>query len=283
MSTEVIAALIAALASLVVSGVSATASRRSISRAQRAERELADKQIEAQKTLEESKAKWQEALVRLNGEIARIAKNEERRRDEMAELDRYREPLLLAVVDVAHRINNIRNRCFLETYLSGDPAKPRPKTALLGTLYRFARYWAVVEQLYAQVNILRFENNAQTEEVAQCLKKVGQSFASDSFDAGALMFWREEQRAIAALMHYGNPPTVMGYAAFVEQYQERFSDWFASSSTDLTRKTVKDSERLRQLQQHYADLARLLDSEGLLQGEWEWLPPDKADRNRLNC
>jgi hypothetical protein len=101
------------------------------------------------------------------------------------QLDRYREPLLLAAIDIAHRINNLRNRCFFETYLTGSSDDARSVTAQLGTLYRFAKYWATVESLYSSVSIVRFENDANTEKVARCLGRIGRTYTDDSLGTAA--------------------------------------------------------------------------------------------------
>lgn len=276
------AAIVTAIASLLIALFTAWRGGREALRAREAERELAASQLDAQRVLEISKAFWQEKLAILNDELARRAAADERRRTAKDELDRQAEPLLLAVIDLGHRINNVRNRCFLETYLDQKQGTARQDTALLGTMYRFAKYWAVVENLYSQVNILHFENDEMTRQVAACLKEIGATYAKDGLDGGKLMFWREEQRAVAELMLVGDS-TVLGYASFAQQYHERFAPYLATFASVLRDGGLRNNERLRRLQDLYAQLAELLDTERLLERDWEWLPAETADKNRLPC
>ena len=88
-------------------------------------------------------------------------------------LDRYREPLLTAVDDLGSRINNIRNDGFL-FYLR---MRGRERTALLGTLFRFAQFFGWTEILYGSFDRLRFERDKSTKAVADVLRSVGRTLA----------------------------------------------------------------------------------------------------------
>src|SRR5689334_14670685 len=71
-----------------------------------------------------------------------LVREQDRARTEQEKLTQFREPLIIAAGDLANRIQNIQVRGFLAAYL--DDADPhRGRVAMLGTLYRFARYWAV--------------------------------------------------------------------------------------------------------------------------------------------
>lgn len=258
------AAIVAAVASLVVALLTAGFARRESRRAQEAEAKLAATQ-----------AASNESLAKLNNQMRRDAVAEENRRTDKKELDRQAEPLLMSALDVGYRINNIRNRFFLETYIGSAVPAARRETAVLSTLYRFASYWAVVEILYAKVSILRFENEETTKQVAEVLKKIGSKFATDSL-GHTLMVWREEQRAIAELM-MDTDGSVIGYAKFVSDYHERFELYFTSFESAIRRGGLSDNQRLRDLQRLYARLAELLDDQRRLERQWSKLMPEVAD------
>jgi hypothetical protein len=81
---------------------------------------------------------------------------EERRFAAKEQLDRYREPLVLAAVDLWHRVDNIRRKNF-RFYFDRVDSEWRGRVAVLGTLYRFAKYWSVVDQVRQSIGVLRFE------------------------------------------------------------------------------------------------------------------------------
>lgn len=133
------------------------------------------------------------------------------------------------------------------------------KWQCLATLYRFGKYWGTVESLYGTVNLLLFERNASTKDVADLLNQIGGIFASDSPRVGGLklMIWREEQRAIAELMQRnasGGKP-VIGFATFVRQYSAEFAPWFAAFERDLLLEDIESSPRLATL---HATIDRLV-------------------------
>jgi hypothetical protein len=189
--------------------------------------------------------------------LEREAKREERADTARAELDLHREPLLRAALDLGHRIDNIRNSGFLG-YLKSD--QRRSDMARSSTLYRFARYWCVVENLYDNVALLRFEQDEVTRPVSATLAEVGRTFASDRYGR-TFMMWREEQRAVAELMRSDRPEGCIGYATFVDRL-ETFQPWFASFEEGLKPDTTRGHDRLRVLQQHIAHLLIQLDTLG---------------------
>ena len=221
MSTEVTVALLAAVTSLVVAVVS-------VWRTGVNEKKVVDLQLKAK-----------------DAELAMTAK---------AELDRYREPLLLAALDLASRLDNIRNKGYLDKYLSDG--ERRSQIARISTYYRFARYWCVVENLYAGVALVRFEQDPDTKAVAGMLRKLGKAFATDDYGRDFMM-WRDEQRAVAELTRGSAAvPDVIGFARFFENYEDDFAPWFHAFERDLSPSTARASERFRTLQH---DLARLVD------------------------
>ncbi len=165
-------------------------------------------------------------------------KKQERRLAAREKLDRYREPLLIAVDDLGSRINNIRNDGFL-FYLG---VRGRERTALLGTLFRL-------------------------------LRSIGRTLATDRLDRAdpsdatttQLMIWREEQRAIGEVMRAGDdPPRCMSFDSFVSEYDSRFATWFETFASQLDPASTPRRDRLAKLQRLLASLIRKLDVDRVL-------------------
>ncbi len=135
METEVVVALVSLLASLAVAVTTAvwTAKENAKSR-------------KVQQDLSEAQSKSAKELVTLDHELRRQTREEERRNEEAVQLARFREPLLDAADQLRDRLENIRTKSFL-VYLGSS----RKDTAIATTLFRLARYFGVLEMLYAQV------------------------------------------------------------------------------------------------------------------------------------
>ncbi|GAA1758853.1 hypothetical protein GCM10009747_17110 [Agromyces humatus] len=224
--------------------------------------------MDANRQLVEKQRHLEMDVARYKAELDQEARREEQEVSARTELDRIREPLLAAALDLGDRIDNIRNRGFL-FYLSGADAS-RQKIARSGTMYRLARYWCIVETIYDNIGMGRFKADDTTRPVAATLRAVGSAFASDLYDDRRLMVWREEQRAIAEKMRAGDASAgPIGYATFAEHYDSTFSTWFAAFERDLD--SASSSERLRVVQHELAELARHLDPAGNFQEQWEKL------------
>jgi hypothetical protein len=244
--TPIVVALITSVGSLVVA-ISTTAwSARQNNIGRSIQGELADKQSASQSEVEQ-----------LKHALNLAARDEERRFEAIAQLNRLREPLLVAASDLGERIDNIRHRGFLR-YLQVEGH--RCETATMSTQFRFARYFARLESLYSVVSIMRFERGEDTKAVARLLGDIGRTFASDRWPT--FMLWREEQRAIGELMlepKAGNISSCAGYSTFVNDYEGRFRRWFATFAEDLESPGAERSERLARLQELLASLVIQLD------------------------
>jgi hypothetical protein len=82
------------------------------------------------------------------------------------------------VDDLGSRINNIRNDGFLFYLRTGG----RECTALLGTLFRFTQFFGWTEILYGSFGRLKFEMDKSTKAVADVLRNVGRTLATDRLD-----------------------------------------------------------------------------------------------------
>ncbi|WP_160007273.1 hypothetical protein [Nocardioides sp. AX2bis] len=264
MAVDVLVAFIAALAALIVACLSFADN----SRTRNANGRLADAQQSQQRE-----------LAVLTADLEQRAKLEEHEKTAKAELDRAREPLVSAAVDLADRLDNMRRRHFL-AYLSADDH--RAVIASLSTLYRFARYWCVVESLYDRVVLLQFRDDEATRPVAALLREIGRTLASDKYGQ-SFMVWREEQRAVAELMRVnGAPGSWIGFATFVDRYEETFSRWLDPLQADLESTAVVKSQRLLMAQRQLAELSRQLDQEGTYREQWQRAldgarPPDELE------
>jgi hypothetical protein len=203
-------------------------------------------------------------LVLLRDELAEQRQTEARHRDAAEQLAQHREPLLEAAEDLRHRIGNIRDqeRSFAG-YLHTDDER-RSRMAVLGTLYRLAKYWGTVERLYGTVDMLAFEENPSTRAIARVLREVGKAWANDEQEFGGreLMIWREEQRAIAELMRRGAPEDkpVIGFAAFVERYDAgEFGDWLTELERGLRSPGIQTSPRIGKVQEGLTELVTALE------------------------
>lgn len=255
MSTPIVAALITSSAGFVIAIWSAAWTAYQNRRARELQQDLAAAQSRSQIELE-----------KLKHELQQSARHEEQSSEAKVELDRYREPLLLAANDLGDRIDNIRNKGFLHYLRAADH---RREMALRSTLYRFARFFAQLEALYSNLSFMRFQQAEDTKVVAGLLADIGRTFASDRLDrAGSpirsrFMLWREEQRAIGELMqdgHDNKQVTCIGYSSFVNNYND-YASWFSTFTEDLESGDASKSERLARLQSLLAQLVIQLDME----------------------
>jgi hypothetical protein len=182
---------------------------------------------------------------------------------ERTELRRYRSLLFGAADDLGSRIDNIRNKNFF--YYLGEA--DRRIIALRSTLFRFGQYftWAEIYREY-----LRLNPKKDTQEISDLLSLITSTFATDALDATSssplLMLWREEQWAIADSMRQtGAMPGCIGFDAFMDDYDARYSKWFKRFESDLesifARSESTDSERLARVQAILVQLIVKLDAE----------------------
>jgi hypothetical protein len=216
-----------------------------------------------------SQARSNQDVILLRDRLDSETRQRERTISARAELDELREPLLAAAKDLQQRIWNIRKNEFF-SYLNSEDLHRR-EVALLGTLHRFARYWAMQELLNSRVNLLRFEADPDTQDVAELVRTIASTFASDSADGLNLIFWREEQRAVAELMvdfSADSPvPPVTGFATFRRRYKqdaqredaEDLVLWFSDFARDLQSDTIVESNRLQLLDDRLKDLVKALE------------------------
>jgi hypothetical protein len=207
-------------------------------------------------------------LTKLTAERERESRAEERRSAAKVVLDRCRGPLLDAAWQLGDRVDNIRNSDFL-AYLSTGSG--REQDAKLTTLFRIAYYLGWREFVRTEVQLLRFENEADTRLVAGLLNDVTWVLASDKLDGKRAMLWGDEQRGIGELMTEqpsGASSIVRGHAAFHRDYDKVFAPWMERLAGDLLSPAAITSTRLRLVQWALYGLVRQLDEEGAYGGGW---------------
>jgi regulator of replication initiation timing len=284
--TPVIVALITSSVSLAIAIFSAAWTARQSGK-------LEEQKHSLQQNLEEQKHSLQQNLEEYKHSLQQAAKIEERLSEAKAELDRYREPLLVAADDLGERIDNIRSRGF-HVYLR--PESPRQETALRSTLFRFAQYFGWREILHRGLSVLRFERAEDTKEVARLMSHVVRTLATDKwdrtngYDSSLLMIWQEEQRAIGELMQEareGGTPASVSFASFVDQFEPRYSRWFERFAAELLSTDLRKSKRLEYLHGVLAMLVIELDQDGvyirrdhneqIIEPEWITRAPESLD------
>jgi hypothetical protein len=211
--------------------------------------------------------------------LEQAAKKEESRSEARIVLDRYRGPLLDAAWDLGDRLDNIIDRGFLSEYRATE----REPVALRSTLFRLAQYFGWAEILRREIQLLRFESAVDTRRTAYFLSLVVRRFATDWYDSshalaqakkwnpsydprdlppGHLMLWQEEQRGIGERMiEADGMARCLGYATFVEQYEEYFAPLLAGFESHLKVPGIESSLRLVELRDALARLVHQLDDE----------------------
>jgi hypothetical protein len=190
----------------------------------------------------------------------RVTARAEQRSQAKRVLDRYRGPLLAAASDLGHRINNIRHDEFL-SYLDSSRATDAERT----TLFRLAQYFGWREVLRTEVQLLRFDTDAETQLVAALIADVDWVFATDALTDGSRgMLWAEEQRGVGELMvlaRENGSSTCRGYASFVGDYEAKFAPWMDGLAAQVLSSAALSSYRLRLVQWALAGLVTQLDDE----------------------
>jgi hypothetical protein len=174
-------------------------------------------------------------------------------------LARYSEPLAAAAFDLQHRIRNILEKSFLETY--GDRRSKRRQDAIRSTLFIIAQYFAWTEILRQEIQFLSFLRKPdKTREIAELQAEVARIFATDDYGK-EFMIWREEQRGIGEWMisQENGERRCIGYATFWRKYENDPARWLLRLEKGLIAGIASKDGRLEDIQHLLCKLVRLLD------------------------
>jgi hypothetical protein len=204
-------------------------------------------------------------------EAERAEKLEEQKASVKVELDRIREPLIIAALDLVDRIDNLRLRRFLGTYLTAVMSIA-VKSRALALVTASRSTGAFVQRLYDNVTLHRLLQEDELRPLCDILNEIAHTFASDRYDGRRFMVWRDEQRAIAEEMRTDETPEgCIGFATFAARYDDTFAHWFASFDQDLDEEAAVKSRRLKILQHNLAMLVHQLDPDQAYGELWTWL------------
>ena len=213
MEAEVVASLVAAVASLIVALFSIVQSRG----AQRDAASQSAAQMLHEQRLKDVEARQQSQLTLLNDELARRRWQEEQRQKREEVVNRFREPLARAAYDLQSRLWNVLNGGFLGYLVAGSPREQA--YALENTAFLVAQYFAWTEIVRREIQIIDLEEESETADLAHQQDRISALWGTDDAAYGDVFrIWAGEQRAIGELLveESENGPRCMGYGRFVE-------------------------------------------------------------------
>lgn len=246
-----IAAIIAAVASIIGATLTFWAQNR-----------VAKMQTETQASIAKLQSETQANLEKLKDDLQQ--KKEARQKTEKAEevLAKYREPLLLAAFELQSRCYNIARGSVLKDFHANGNEREREYT-VQNTCYVFAQYLAWTEIIRREVQFLNLGETDSNRKLNSLQDNIRSVMLNDKFGKVCRIF-RGEQRAIGELMIIAKGPDsfCMGYAEFAGKKEPEFLHWFEplrQSVNELANDISSGQTRLIQLQNSLVDLIDYLD------------------------
>lgn len=196
-----------------------------------------------------------------------------RQQEARALVHKYRDPLLLAAMDLQSRIYGLVQGGLLA--FSAD--EERKDLVFVYTSFLVGQYFSWTWILRRQAQFVRFSTDKQNRDLSRLLETITDEIALDARKAEhPFMLWRGQQMAIGEMMteKEGDEWHCIGYSTFVERYQDpKFNRWFKpieKSLKDLVAAREKHDSvatyRLRRLQHRLIDLITMLDAGGSGEG-----------------
>ncbi|GGK64147.1 hypothetical protein [Ornithinimicrobium pekingense] len=289
--TAVLVAVISLLGTLLVAVITTVGGARLQRRNAALEESIAARSNEADERIKH--LEHEHDVARFELEVSERAKAEEESRDAVAR--RYREPLLMAAIELYGRLRNIVGDDFLGAFLvRGRPHEKR--YAENHTLYQVAQYFCWVEIVRREVQFLAPGNEAQQQELEARLQTVSAAFSSDDLRRVMLhrlknlpgacevlmdrmtadarlrgeptfRLFRGEQRALGEVLTVplGAAQSAewgcMGYAQFMEALSRpATAAWFDSLREDIAELSTNLHDRGSRLVVIQAALVELIDA-----------------------
>lgn len=241
---EVLAALVAAFASVLGAIVVSVLTYRENEKSRRIQERLTESQVRAQAELE-----------KLKRQLDTEARIEQRLATARVDLDQYRVPLLDTAYNLGQRIHNIQRRAFFSYLQSPD----RRTSAIRSTQFRFAEFFAWVEIRRMNANRLDLESQGESTPTDELVSTISGLLSSDA-SGQDLMLWREEQRGIGELMIQESRGSwrSAGFGTFLLKYDSVFAPLMDRFGVELE-EHAETSQRLNAVQQALAELVVSID------------------------
>lgn len=184
----------------------------------------------------------------------------------------YRDPLLLASMELQSRLYNILEQDFLCYYEN----KARRDLVDVYTAFLIGQFFSWTYILRRQVQFLRFSSNKSNQKLSRAIEAIQKSFSTDMYgkDDSDFMLWRGEQLAIGEIMTVSDDGELfcLQYSQFIQKFKSAdapFKDYFNPITEGITalvnrRSTHHPSQhlpagRLRRVQHFILDLIDVLD------------------------
>ncbi|MBE9001147.1 hypothetical protein IQ274_23720 [Nostoc sp. LEGE 12447] len=148
-------------------------------------------------------------------------------------VEKYRNPILRASLDLQSRLYNIVDQSFLQIYCHRSDVDK--EYAITSTLYVFAEFLAWTEILRREVQFLDFGNAKSNQELERLLGNISRQFTSDALNF-TFRLPKGQQRAIGEIMIVeGESLECIGFAKFASKLENEpdFSRWFSSLKEDI--------------------------------------------------
>jgi hypothetical protein len=183
-------------------------------------------------------------------------------------LAKYRDPILLATLDLQGRLYNIVRQGIRQWVDGGDQKR---EYLIQHSLFLFGRYFAWQQIMQYEVQFIRFSAEKQARRLKDILHRLGEALHRSDSAAGLGAIWFGYQQALGDLMvdvDQNNQRCCIGYATFQRRYREDeiFRSWFAPLAGDLeniarSEPGVND-QRLQEVQHYLVELLKVLDPKG---------------------
>jgi hypothetical protein len=186
---------------------------------------------------------------------------------------KYRDPLLLAAVDLQSRLGNILEKNVLNYY--NDPN--RREFVTLYTAFLIGQYFSWTYILRRKVQFLRFSTDKKNKSLSDTIIAIQEAFSTGEHNPHdhLFMLWRPQQMAIGEIMTVaeGEELFCIKYSDFTRNFNSgdaTFREWFKPIIEGITElaetnhtKTSPAANRLRRLQHLIVDLIDILDAQRL--------------------
>jgi hypothetical protein len=185
------------------------------------------------------------------------------------QLSKYRDPLLLASIDLQSRLYNILKQDLLQYH--SDPG--RRDFIILYTAFLVGQYFSWAHILRRKLQFLNSSTDKKNRGLSRTMDAIQTAFSSDA-DEDLFMTWRGQQMAMGEIMTLTDNKELycMGYSTFTERWKATdatFRGWFKPISEGIAglvsareQEKPMPTNRLRRLQHSLIDVIEILDPPG---------------------